>query len=171
MEYIINSKKYGKQTVLLDEEDYNEIVKNNYKLHLKYDKTINGFYVQFHYPDLKQKDGRGTIGLHRWVMDNPKNKQIDHINRNPLDNRKSNLRVVTCQENSQNKGEYKNNKSGVKNIYYSTSRDRWIVEIKHNKKVLGRKICRTLEEAKVQKEFLLKKFNLQGGDVKCRTTK
>ncbi len=162
MEYIINSKKYGRKVVLLDEEDYNKIIASNFKLHLKYDKTVNNFYVQFHYPDATKKDNRSTIGLHRWVMGSPKGLQIDHINRNPLDNRKSNLRVVTCQQNSQNKGNYKNNKSGTKNIYYCSTFDRWIVELKYNKRVLKRKHCKTLDEAKKWKEILIKQLGLEG---------
>ena len=98
IEYIINSKKYGKQIVLLDDEDYKRIIKLNYKLHLKYDKTINNFYVQLHYPDNTKKDKRGTIGVHRFIMNPLSGFQVDHINRNPLDNRRSNLRICTQQE-------------------------------------------------------------------------
>lgn len=162
MEYIINSKKYGRKIVLLDEEDYNKIINSNIKLHLKYDKTINNFYVQFHFLDLSRKDKRGTISLHRWVMGNPIGLQIDHINRNTLDNRKSNLRIVTCQENSRNKGNYKNNKSGIKNIYYCSTFDRWIVELKYNKRVLKRKHCKTLNEAKIWKKILIKQLGIKG---------
>ena len=93
-EYVINSKKYGEQRVLLDDEDYDKIIENKINLYLKFDKTINGFYVQFHYKDLTKKDRRNTVGLHRYIMKCPKGLQVDHINRNPLDNRKSNLRIV-----------------------------------------------------------------------------
>lgn len=162
MEYIINSKKYGQKIVLLDEEDYNKIINSDIKLHLKYDKTINNFYVQFHFLDLSKKDKRGTIGLHRWVMGNPSGLQIDHINRNTLDNRKSNLRIVTCQQNSQNKGNYKNNKTGIKNVYYCNIHQCYIVEIKYNKQVLKRKHCKTLDEAKKWKKILIKQLGLEG---------
>lgn len=46
-EYIINSRKYGRQVVLLDDEDYERLQKHKHKLELRYDKTIKGFYVQF----------------------------------------------------------------------------------------------------------------------------
>lgn len=39
--------------------------------------------------------------LHNYIM---KSKNIDHINRNPLDNRKQNLRIVTHQQNCWNRG-------------------------------------------------------------------
>lgn len=41
-EYIINSKKYGKQIVLLDDEDFERLQKHKHKLELRYDKTIKG---------------------------------------------------------------------------------------------------------------------------------
>ena len=38
--------------------------------------------------------------LHRWLIGHiPSGMQVDHINRDPLDNRKANLRIVTPQEN------------------------------------------------------------------------
>jgi hypothetical protein len=44
-----------------------------------------------------------NIAAHRLIMGNPENKQIDHINRDRLDNRKSNLRLATHIENNWNK--------------------------------------------------------------------
>lgn len=41
--------------------------------------------------------------MHRELMNPPSDMVVDHINRNPLDNRRSNLRVVTPYENNQNR--------------------------------------------------------------------
>lgn len=41
--------------------------------------------------------------MHRLIMNPPPNLQVDHINKDRLDNRRSNLRIVTRQENQYGK--------------------------------------------------------------------
>ena len=43
-------------------------------------------------------------------------KMLDHINRNPSDNRLCNLREVSFSENALNSGDWSNNTSGIKGI-------------------------------------------------------
>lgn len=57
------------------------------------------------------------VMLHRAVIGkNPKHKVTDHINRNKLDNRRSNLRFVSQHINTMNVGISKNNKTGYKGV-------------------------------------------------------
>lgn len=77
-------------------------------------------------------NGRNTtVKMARQILDAPKDRQVDHINRVKLDNRSTNLRLVTNSENQLNKGIPKNNTSGYKNLSYRKAsrgrRGRWAV--------------------------------------------
>jgi hypothetical protein len=61
-------------------------------------------------------------------------KEIDHINGNKSDNRIENLREVSRSENNLNRGNFKNNKSGCKNVSWHKLISKWQVQIKLNKK-------------------------------------
>lgn len=80
-----------------------------------------------------------TIRLHRLLMNCPDDKVVDHINGNPLDNRKSNLRVVTQQQNMMNQKQRSNNNSGITGVSYCKRLNNWRSEICVNGKsiVLG----------------------------------
>lgn len=44
-----------------------------------------------------------ALCLHRFLLDAPEGMQVDHINGNPLDNRRRNLRVCTQSQNGANR--------------------------------------------------------------------
>ena len=57
-------------------------------------------------------------------------KGWDHIDRNPLNNRRNNLRCATIKDNSKNKKLYKNNTSGITGVTWESDRSKWKAFIK-----------------------------------------
>lgn len=86
----------------------------------------------------KVKDGRITsVSMHTEIMGTPKGMVTDHINRNKLDNRRSNLRICTHAQNMANQGAQKNNKSGYRGVHWHTKRLKWKAQIQ----LMGKTIC------------------------------
>ena len=91
-------------------------------------------------------DGAG-VRLHHLIMGKPPKPLVtDHINRDRLDNRKSNLRFVTFRRNIQNaKGQP--NRSGFKGVAYVNTTGKWRAYIKPHGKQLNIGTFTTKEEA------------------------
>ena len=101
------------------------------------------------------------INLHRIIMPNDDKRFVtDHINRQPLDNRKCNLRIVTQCVNMQNTGLRSTNTSGYKNISYISTRGIYAVYIKRNHKNHYVGSYRDLETAVQKLEEYKKEHNL-----------
>ncbi len=72
-------------------------------------------------------DGKQVLcNLHRLVFNTPEGLDTDHINGDRLDNRKSNLRAVTRQQNMHNRvGPNKNNTSGCLGVSWDKVNNKW----------------------------------------------
>lgn len=77
-----------------------------------------------------------TIRMHRFIVKCPKNKQVDHVNRDKLDNRIDNLRICSSSQNTANKGLNSTNKSGYKGVHWNSGYNKWAAQIKTNKKII-----------------------------------
>ena len=69
--------------------------------------------------------------LARLIMDAPNECVVDHINGNPLDNRRANLRLCTQAENNLNRGA---TKGSFKGVWIDKRYGSWIAQIGHNGK-------------------------------------
>lgn len=73
-------------------------------------------------------DSQKDVLLHRLIMDAKDGEFIDHIDNNPLNDTRINLRKCTQAENNANRKSL--NKLGVKNIRYRFDKNKWYVEFK-----------------------------------------
>lgn len=124
---------------LVDVEDIPKIFNNSWHIFNNRDKK----YIRGWDKRLKKK-----VLLHRLIMEVIDFKdQVDHINGNTLDNRKSNLRICSHRDNILNRDKYKNNSSGYKGV--SKSGDKWIatIGINNKKEYLG--IFENKEDARI----------------------
>jgi len=68
-------------------------------------------------------------------ISNPENKpQVDHIDRDPLNNHVSNLRWVTKNENSRNISSHKYSTSKYKGVHFDKRHRKWRVQLRINNK-------------------------------------
>lgn len=89
----------------------------------------NGYAVRSDYSSGKPPK---QIKMHRRIMNEPDNMEVDHINTDGLDNRKQNLRVATKAQNQQNASTPKNNTSGFKGVHKPKRGLGWLVYIQND---------------------------------------
>lgn len=130
----VNSKTYGKHEILIDREDFSFL--KQYKWHLWKGRTCNTLYAR---TNIKKPNNKRTVEyMHRIIMEYRKfdirEKSIDHIDGNGLNNIKRNLRTCTNKQNQQNRFSRKG-RSKYKGIYYHKHSKKWMVRVKYNGKV------------------------------------
>lgn len=99
-------KLYSGQEALVDDEDFGRVSMFSWTFSRGYARRT------VHVAMVDGKQITTTISMHRYILDSPKGKWVDHINGDRLDNRKSNLRLTDAFGNGRNKSKQKNNSSG-----------------------------------------------------------
>ena len=89
------------------------------------------------------------LSMHRVILNAPDGVPVDHINRNRLDNRKSNLRLCDSHVNNANASIRSDNTSGCRGVSWNKNNNAWVarIQIRGHRKLLG--YFKTFEEAKV----------------------
>lgn len=107
---VTNPNPCDSVTTLMDIEDLNLVSG-------KYLAYCNGYIVY-------EEKGK-QYHLHRVIMDCPQGMQVDHINGDRADNRKSNLRICTMRNNNKNRLISSNNTSGYKGVSWNKAKRKW----------------------------------------------
>jgi len=115
---LYNMKNIEVARAIVDVENIEKIKEHKWFLVHGYVRTCDGF------------------SLHEFVMDfyKKENSVIDHINRNRLDNRRENLRIVDFTINGYNKGKQSNNTSSFPGVSFDKRRNKWEAYIKIKRK-------------------------------------
>ncbi len=107
-------------------------------------ERIKGYYWNehilssgYHTLDSWSQDSKNVIRM-PWII---VGKWYDHINHNPLDNRKANLRKVSQRENIFNRGIQKTNNSGIIGVYWVKDRQKWRAALRKDGKIVFVKDC------------------------------
>lgn len=111
------------------------------------------------YVDGRPYGQKKPVRMHRVIMNPSAEMVIDHINGNSLDNRKSNLRIVTQAENTHNLVNLKShNKTGVTGVSFNKKNGKWLVQLTVNKVRVFYKLYTDFEEAKDASKLVRAKY-------------
>lgn len=151
-ELLITRKNGEVVRVLIDSEDIERISHIRWGLGTDNRRRTSNKYV---YGVLKNK----RMSLHRLIF-SPTSKtgyEIDHINKDTLDNRKANLRYVHRSINARNHRLLSTNSSGYDGVFM-ISPENWMAHIKVFGKSHSVRGLKTLEEAIAARKQLEEKY-------------
>lgn len=124
--------------VIVDDEWYPILIKKKWHYQSGYACT-----------DVGGRLSRRRVYMHRYITMAPDDLVVDHINRNKLDNRTENLRIVYPIHNYWNRTMLKNNKTGYKGVSFDKTRGKYAANICKNRKQYNLGRFDTKEEAAI----------------------
>jgi hypothetical protein len=103
---------------LVDDEDYEKVSRLSWK--------YTGGYAAHNYT---VKGKQGCIYMHRLIMNAHRGRFVDHINHDPLDNRRTNLRICTHSQNHMNRMKLPGKSSRYKGVTWNKQVGKWKASI------------------------------------------
>lgn len=141
---LFNKKKEKVAETIVDNEDYYKLKQFSWWL-------TNVGYVSAH---INNK----VTSLHRYLMKYDGKNVIDHINNDPLDNRKCNLRIVTKKQNSMNSSSQKNATSKYIGVSWAKNVNKWSCQININGNKIHLGVFEDEIEAGKRRDIATKEF-------------
>ncbi len=126
------------KVAIVDDEDYEEL--SQFKWFAQKEPCTYYAARRIYLGNGAKNPKQKTIRMHRLLMNAKKKQEVDHINGNGLDNRKSDLRLCTHSENARNRRLRLGGSSLYKGVYWHKSRKKWQSQIVFNYQIkyLGR---------------------------------
>lgn len=118
-------KKNPRKYTIVDDEDFEKL--SQFRWNLTGGGRGHGNYVA-------RRNDRTPVYMHREILNAPKGMEVDHINGNRTDNRKSNLRLCTSTQNNWNMRLRKDNTTGYKGLRWRADVKSWRVNVKKDGK-------------------------------------
>lgn len=143
----------SKEPALVSCEDYGFLVEFKWYLH----------HTGYAYTKIWFAKKRRTVAMHRIILmrESAASLEIDHINRDKLDNRRVNLRMDTWSVNRINRKQQRNNKTGHKGVTWLANKKRFVCWIGGSSGPFGRVYCgqhKTLKAAAMAYNNMAKKL-------------
>ena len=114
---------------LVDDEDYEWLSQYNWHLYTR--KKSETIYAN---TNIYINNKRTTKKLHNLLINPSKGFEVDHIDRDGLNNQKENLRIVTRSQNCINRSKFRNTTSKFKGVTWHKDNKKWLAQIRLNKK-------------------------------------
>ena len=110
------------EKALVDEADYEDLIK--WKWYFSAGAKGERYALR--------SAGRGMVYMHRQLLglERGDGRLGDHINRNRLDNRRANLRIVTPSQNSQNHPGHRAGTSRYRGVSWHKGAQKWAINMK-----------------------------------------
>ena len=107
----------------VDNDDYTWL--SQWKWHASRSEHGLWYAERVDYPDGR----RQKIKMHRLITNALPSQSVDHIDRDGLNNTRSNLRIATHSQNNANRGMSKNNTSGYRGVSWHKYDRKWIARV------------------------------------------
>lgn len=113
------------KVAIVDDEDFDRVSEYRWFYRGLHGRSSVEYAIRTFYRDGKHR----TVYLHRFILDAPHGVEVDHIDRNGLNNRRSNIRLATRSLNEANK-DHPLGKSGFRGVH--PMRSKWRGQIMVN---------------------------------------
>lgn len=116
------------KTTIIDAADYEKVAPYKWMFHC-------GYVQSSEYDPATRK--RHAVHMSHVILPCPDGMFVDHINRNKLDNRRCNLRIVTRSQNNANRCSFSNSRSQYKGVVKSKKTGWWEAAIRKEGKQIS----------------------------------
>ena len=118
VEIVLSTKKWGDLSIFIDAEDLDKVLSQGWYIR----KPRHIFYCY------SVGKGEKLYSLHRFILNFPNHRIIDHKDGNGLNNRKSNLRLATPSQNGANSSPSSKKKVNWKGVSYLQKKKLYLVQ-------------------------------------------